>query len=146
MPYIDMTKSGRDLKPGVDLWRVEQCVARPSRNGDQMFEMKLARASNDQDTILDWIMLEGGGWEIGKEKLRAYGIGPDFKGELDALSFVGKRVWAATAISPYTDKEGKQRESLKVDINELKFNGLQPENDVPPGCSAPAAEVDDTPF
>jgi len=147
MVHIDMTKTGRDLSPGTDLWRVDQCAYRTSRKGDGMLEVKLQRVSNDADSILDWIMLEGGGWDIGKSKLIAFGVGSDYKGDLDPLSFVGRRLWVATTINSYQDKDGNPRESLRVDINELAHSGYQAEDDVPTGCTPPAAAPDDdTPF
>lgn len=140
MVEIDMTKPDRDLTPGVDLWRIAECVSRRSSGGDRMLAVKFRRVADDGDHLFDNIMLEGPGWGIGKSKLGAL-LPKDYKGDLDPLDLVDRRLWVETTVDEY---QGKQR--LKVDIQGLKHCGLQAEDDPPPGAVPSLMHADDTPF
>lgn len=137
MVQVDMTRPGRELRPGIDLWKTTKCESVRSRAGDQMLKLTLERVSNPQERVFDNIMLEGGGWEIGKRKLAAF-VPADFKGDLDPLELVCIRVWVCTAVDTYQGKD-----KLAVSIDELKCAGYQRVEDVPPGCSVPEVEDED---
>lgn len=136
MVYIDTTRPGRELSPGIDLWAIRECVAKRSRKGDNMLAIKFERVSDSGDHLYENVMLEGAGWEIGKEKLAAL-LEPGFKGDLDPLALIGRRLWVSTTVREY---EGKS--SLSVNIDELRHKGLQREEDVPPGCTPPPPPED----
>lgn len=104
-----------------------------------MLALKLSRVSEPSDCMYDNIMLEGGGWPIGKQKLAAF-LDPGFKGDLDPISLVGVRVWAETGINEH---KGKQR--LAVIIEGLKHGGYQRAEDPPPGKSVPEPVVESAP-
>lgn len=141
MVNVDMNRPDRDLNPGVDLWEVMKSEATNSRAGDAMIRLKLFRVSDPAAHLFDNIMLAGGGWGIGKSKLVALGVSENFRGDLDPLDFVGRRVWVSTGVDSY---EGKDR--LKVMIDGLRYSGYQPADQVPPGCVAPEPESDRVPF
>ncbi len=144
MVQIDMTRPDRDLTPGVDLWKIIKCEPVQSRAGDPMLKVKFARVSDPQEHIYDNIMLAGGGWGIGKQKLGAL-LEANFKGDLDPLDLVGKRLWLYTVVDTY-----KGKDNLKVGIEELRHAGYQRADDPPPGKDAPGPEVvldeDSAPF
>ena len=136
MVHIDMTAPDRELNPGVHLWTVKKCEQTVSRGGDQMLKLELRR--DDGAKMFDNIMLQGGGWPIGKRKLAVF-VGPDFKGDLDPLTIQGRRVWAETVVEAYNG-----RDNLKVNIEGLKHAGYQDVNDTPPGQEPAPPEVDDS--
>ena len=137
-----MGKPDRERKPGIDLWEVMQAEETKSRAGDAMFKMKYKRVSDPSAHIYDNVMLAGGGWGIGKQKLAALGVANDFKGEIDPLDFVGKRVWISTGVSTW---EGK--DNLKPITEGLKMAGYQPEEMVPEGHTLPEPpKADEVPF
>ena len=136
MVYVDTTQPDRELRPGVDLWRVIACEEKTSRSGDAMLNLKLAREEDQGDHVYDVVMLEGKGRGIGIQKLRAF-LPDGFKGELDPVSLIGARVWADMSIEEY---QGKQ--SLKVDIGGLKHAGYQRADDPPDGRDAPPKDED----
>lgn len=138
MVEVDMTQAGRDLNPGIDLWEIVTANEAKSQGGDKMIKLKFERVSEAKDKVFDNIMLEGGGWDIGKGKMAAF-VPADFKGNIDLLTWVGKQLWVATGVEAWN---GKDR--LKVMIDELKFKGYQPAEDVPPGKELPA--LDEPPF
>lgn len=143
---VNMEDSG--YVEGINLWRVVECKHETSKNtGSPMLVIKLRTG---QSEITDRAMLAGGGWKMGRKKLVALGVPENHKGGIDPLSFVGKMLWVATVVKPntYIDKNGESKtvDRLEVDINQLKYAGLQPANDPPPGFTAPPADVDDTPF
>lgn len=138
MVQIDMTQPDRELTPGVDLWEIMECKEDKSRSGDKMLRMKFFRVRAPSDHMYDNIMLAGGGWGIGKAKLSTL-VASDFKGDLDPLDLVGKRVWISTGVETY---QGKDR--LKVMIDDLACKGYQPGEVAPDGCEAPAEPDDDS--
>lgn len=132
MAHIDMNRPDESCKPGVDLWKIVECTEKYARSsGNKMLALKMHRASGEPGTVYDNIMLEGGGWGIGKAKLAAL-LPADFNDELDPLSFVGRKLWVETSVE---STSGKDR--LRVNIAGLKHNGFQAEEDVPPGHVAP---------
>jgi hypothetical protein len=137
---IDMTVSGGDeILTGTHLWRIASAAPERSRGGDRMLVLKLTctRPGHADAKLTDRLMFEGRGWGIARGKLMALGIGVDFKGKLDPLSLVDRRVWVATVERSYSyEKDGEKRtgKDCSVDINQLKHNGYQAEQDVPPGC------------
>jgi len=135
--HIDMNRPDDSLAPGVDLWQIVSCTAKPSRGGDNMLALKFERVDGGGN-LFDNVMLGGGGWGIGKQKLAAL-VEPGFTGDLDPISLVGKRLWIETVVDNF---EGRDR--LKVNIKGLKHGGYQRADDVPPGCTMPA--VDEAPF
>lgn len=139
MVQIDMNEPDRDLNPGIDLWSVIASSEERASSGNKMIKLKLARVSHPNEHLFDNIMLSGGGWPIGKGKLQAL-LPADFKGDLDPLDFIGRRLWVATGVETYNG-----RDSLKVMIDQLKHKGYQREDDVPPGCVVPE-EHDEIPF
>ncbi len=132
MVHIDTTKPDRVLNPGTDLWEVIEAKEGKSSKGDAMLKLKLARVSDPQDHLFENIMLAGAGWGIGKKKLGAL-VPAGFKGDLDPLDLIGRRLWVSTGVETF---EGQDR--LRVMINDLKYAGLQPAEMVPEGCSLPA--------
>ncbi len=142
MVHIDLNKPDRELKPGVDLWEIMKASVEKSRNGDDMIKLKMFRVRSPEDHLYDNIMLAGGGWGIGKKKLGAL-LKEGFNAELDPLDLIGKNIWVSLGIEAY---KGKDR--LKVLIDELKFAGFQPEDQVPAGCKAPepTPSADEVPF
>lgn len=136
------------LTPGVDLWQVAKAEETTSaKSGAQMLKLEMHRVSTltqkYPDRVFDNVMLEGGGWGIGKEKLMAL-LGGPFKGDLDVLDLLNKRVWLSTGIETY---DGKDR--LKVLVSDPKASngfawcGIQHEKNVPAGHALPG---EDTPF
>ena len=136
MVHIDMNKAGREMNPGIDLWEIQKVELKTSRKGDQMLGVQFFRVSNTDDVVFDNIMLGGAGWGLGKSKLAAL-VPAGFAGDLDPLDLHGKRLWLSTGVESYKNKEGKTRERLSVQIDDLKCAGYQPEDDVPEGCEAP---------
>lgn len=145
MVNIDMTAPDPGLTPGVDLWEVIAAEEALSSGKDKMLKLKFCRVSSPGDKLDDNIMLAGKGWSIGKRKLAAL-LSPDFKGELDVLDLVHRRLWLSTGISQWTDSKGAVRDQLKVMIDGLKHAGYQRAEDIPPGCTAPTISADDIPF
>lgn len=135
---IDMNRPDRDLSPGIDLWEVAKAEATTSAGQVPMLSVAFFRCSDPGQRMYDNVMLAGNGWGIGKSKLVALGVAADFKGKLDPLDFVGRRVWLSTGVDVY---QGKAR--LKVLIADLKHSGYQPADMVPEGCTAPAVASDD---
>lgn len=127
-----------DLKGGIDLWEVVKVEQKKSQKGDAMLTLDFARSRKQDDRARDNIMLAGDGKALGRQKLAAF-LGENFKGEFDPLDLMGKRVWLSTGVEVY-----KGRDQLKVLIADLKHAGMQPEKDVPPGCTLP--EKGDIPF
>lgn len=161
MADIDTDKPAEqsDRKPlaaGIDLWQIKTAKeSKSEKSGANMFTVELNRVSmlaqKYPDRVTDYIMLEGGGWGIGKEKLMAV-LGGPFKGKLDALDLVNKRVWLSTGIEKYsaTDKktgEIVEREKLKVLVSDPKQSngfawcGIQTEKNVPAGHALPGEDV-----
>lgn len=142
---INMKDSG--YVEGINLWRVAECQETLSKNSTPMLEIKLRTGSSE---IVDRAMLAGGGWKFGRLKLKALGVPEDFVGDFPVDSMRGKLLWVATVVKPntYIDKNGETvtKDRLEVDVNQLKYAGLQPANDPPPGFTAPPADVDETPF
>lgn len=148
----------RKLVPGIDLWQIVTAQETKSeKSGAAMFKIALNRVSSMRqkypDQVIDYIMLEGGGWGIGKEKLMAV-LGGPFKGKLDALDLVNRRVWISTGTETYKTVDKKtgemvEREKLKVLVTDPKQSngfawcGIQHEKNVPAGCALPG---EDTPF
>ena len=140
MVELDMNKAAEDLpEEGVYLLEVKDAQTKTARSGSAMISVQYKMRDRDV-TVWDNIMLEGGGWKIGKPKLAALGVPSDFKGNLNPLDLVGKRVWAALKRDTY---DGRDR--MSVDINKLKYCGLQPESMMPEGASMGEA-VGETPF
>jgi len=142
MVQVDMSQPDRVLKPGIDLWEILKAEHGKSKGNDACINLKLFRVSDRNDHLFDTIMLAGNGWPIGKKKLKAM-IPEDFKGDLDLLMLVGLRLWVATEVQTYNGKD-----SLRVQIAGLKFNGLQKVGDIPPGYVMPteAPLEGETPF
>lgn len=145
---VDMTNAG-DFLTGVNLWRIVACSIETSKNsGDPYLKLTLRNGMTD---LVDMAMLRGKGWPIGRKKLLGLGIPADHKGGIDPLAFVDRRLWVATHVvtESYVGKDGQTKsvDKLKVDINQLKHAGYQPEADLPQGCVAPPPDdVDSTPF
>lgn len=142
---VNMEDSG--YVEGINLWRLVECKPDTAKtSGSPMLVLKLRAGSSE---ITDRVMLAGGGWKLGRRKLMALGVAENHKGAIDPLSFLNKLLWVATIVKPNTyikDGETKTVDRLEVDINQLKYAGLQPANDPPPGFTAPPADVDETPF
>lgn len=123
---------------GINLWEVRECRLDKSRNsGDAMLKIKLVSGGFE---FHDIAMLQGKGWRFGKQKLMALGLAADFKGGLDPLQFVGKKVWVATKEGSYEyldKKSGEKKTATKaeVDIDQLKNAGYQEREDVPEGAT-----------
>lgn len=146
-----MTNEGTpDRIVGVHLWTVVTCEEATSKAGDAMLRVGLEiNLTGNPVKLVDIVMLGGRGWSLGRRKLIGLGLDPSYRGALDPFSFLGRRVWVATAIDarPYLDnKTGQMRPGsrLVVDINQLAHAGYQAEADVPPGAVQP--ELSDTPF
>lgn len=133
-------------EPGVHLAYVETAEVKHSSNGDWAIVVTLKRSDDGAQITRDWIMLEGPGWGMGKEKLTALGVPRNFEGDFDAGSLAGKRVWVAVETREYTKKDGTIGQGLSVDIKQLKYNGYQPMDDPPPGCTVPEEVDTGTPF
>ena len=140
---IDMTREPESgLLIGTNLWEVRGAkIERSQKSGENMLVLKLKCGEHD---LTDRAMLGGGGWGIGKNKLLALGMAPDFKGSLDALDFIGKKVWIATVEGSFEGidkKTGAKRtyKKMEVDIDQLERNGYQAADRVPAGAVAPAA-------
>lgn len=145
MTNVDMTKkASRPLTPGIDLWEIMEAKDGKSKSkNESLLNLKFFRVAKRNDHIYDSVMLEGDGWPMGQKKLGAL-LPPDFNGDLDPLSLVGKRLWLATSVQTYNGND-----SLKVNPKGgLKFAGYQPAADVPAGCTTPVEEPlgDDVPF
>ena len=142
MVEIDMTKEPTDgFLVGINLWEVVACKSGKSQAGDAKLEVKF-RAVGTETEMVDHLMLVGKGWGIGRAHLTALGLPLDFKGALDPLDFIGKKLWLATHVEerPGVDRatgEPRKFKNLRVDIDRLAFKGYQPEADVPVGCVAP---------
>lgn len=156
MVEIDMTKEPTDsMLTGINLWEVRSCKSDRSQQGDQKLVVKLQAVGTEVE-LTDHIMLTGKGWGIGKAHLLALGMAPDFKGSLDPLDFIGKRVWLAThieereALATKGPNAGKMQKfkNLRVDINALENKGYQAEANVPAGATrtGDGPADDSTPF
>lgn len=142
MVKIDMTQPDQNLVPGVFLVFVKAATVKKSKSGDDMIGLELGGVERPATRLYDNIMLAGGGWPMGKQKLTALGLGEDFTGDFDVANLNGRRVWVATKIETY-----KGKDKLSIDIQQLKYAGMQPEDDVPGGCVAPEKYTDEaTPF
>lgn len=136
---VDMTKEPEsELLVGTHLWMVSSVQLGESKTKSRMLTVKFKCGTCE---LTDRIMLSGPGWGIGKQKLAAFGVAPDFKGTVDPSAWIGTCVWVATVRGTFegvdrkTDKP-RTYERLEVDISQLANAGLQRESDVPPGCSA----------
>lgn len=138
--FVDMTRPDADLTAGIDLWQVRDAKEKTSQKGAPMLALQFVRCSGGA-TLYDNILLDGGGWPIGKRKLTALGLSPTHRGDIEPAAFLEKRVWLATMLKTYNG-----RDSLVVDIGQLKFAGYQPEGDPPPGRTVPVQEDLDVPF
>lgn len=125
---------------GTYLWEVCGAkVERSSKTGEYMLVLKLKCGEHE---LTDRAMLGGGGWGIGRKKLIALGLKPDFKGNLDPVEFIGRRVWVATVKGEWQGidkKTGAPRTftKMEVDINQLDLAGYQAEQNVPAGATLP---------
>lgn len=147
MVTVDMTHDPRP-KPGIHLATVKHAQLKLSRNGENMIAIELVDHRGVY-LCMDHIMLEGGGWGIGRDKLTGLGIPDDFSGDLDPLNLRGIKVWIALAERSYTDRQsGEKKSALGVDREQLKLSGYQKEKDVPEGCEVPKDEApeEETPF
>lgn len=142
MVYVDLDSQ---FTPGIDLWEVVESRYTRGKDGtgEPRFALKFQRVSNRADELFDNLMMGGAGKRIGAAKLAVF-VGEHFKGEVDPISFVGRRVWIETTIEQYNGEP-----QLKVNIGGLKHKGYQREEDVPPGKDLSllsSTESDNTPF
>lgn len=151
MVEIDMNKEPTDsMLTGIHLWEVKGCKSERSSKGDPMLTVTLRTFNQENEyELVDRIMLAGNGWALGKPKLIALGMEPTFKGDLDPLDFIGRKVWLAThveereALATRGANAGKMMtfRNMRVDVSQLTHKGYQPEALVPQG-----ATVEDGPF
>lgn len=143
MVEIDMTHEGDDMLVGVNLWDVNRAYFKKSQKGDDMLVLELG---NGNAKLVDRLMIQGRGWPIARKKLLALGMPEDFRGALDPVQFINRRVWVATKID---EREGIDNRTgakvtyrnLAVDVNALRCNGYQPEAELPAGCVMPDSNV-----
>ena len=130
--HLDMTRPDREMPTGTNLWRLVNVQTKTSGKGHAMLAVKFEPADGSAAHLYDNIMLQGGGWAIGKPKLVALGVPADFQGDLDPQKLVGRRVWIDTFVQNHNGRDG-----LKVNIQELSHAGYQPEDTPPKGVTVP---------
>lgn len=140
MPYnFDPDAPDPSLEAGIHLWRVTKCEEGKSKSkGLNQFKVNLVRVDNSSAEFQVYIPLEGASRKYGIPKILAFL--PGKKGPIDAVDFLDRRVWIATRIKQDKDKDGNLKPGeFRLDINEnlLRYKGMQPENEVPDGYSAP---------
>lgn len=115
MARIDWNKPAFDLPaPGIYHVEVKTCVEKRSSNGNSMFVVKLVDLDRGHvDLCEDLIMLEGGGWASGKEKLYALNV-PTDQEEVLASDLVGLRAYVAIKHETETYKSKKTGEDVSV--------------------------------
>lgn len=140
---IDLEAPNPSLEAGVDIWQVDEAKSDKSkRSGDPMIVLKLSRVRRSSDKIVDRIMLAGGGYDMGKQKLAAF-LAPGYKGKLNLADLRNVRVYANTVVTSF---EGRSKLEVKP-ANGLPNAGYLQWSEggpVPPGYTAPS--VDETPF
>lgn len=138
---VDLTAPNPSLEPGVDLWQVDEAKSDKSkRTGDPMIVLKLSRVRRSTDKVTDRIMLAGGGYDMGQQKLGAF-VPPGFKGKLNLVDLRNARVYANTEVTSF---EGRSKLEVKP-RDGLPHAGYAPfieGGPVPPGYVAP----DEVPF
>ena len=141
MVFLDMTAPIADGPvPGTYLARVKSAISKKSGAGSEMFSVELADAATDQKLCHDFIMLEGGGAALGRQKLLALGIPASFKAEIMAAELVGRLAYVALIEREYTDNKGVLRKNLSPDINDGAA-GYWPSASPPPDLAARQAKI-----
>ena len=140
---IDMNKEPETgLLVGTHLWEVRGAkIEKSQKSGEPMLVLKLKCGEIE---LTDRAMLGGGGWGIGKAKLIALGMSPTFKGSLDPLDFIGRKVWIATVKGQFEglDKKTGAKKTIykmEVDIDQLANAGYQEHEKIPEGAVVPVA-------
>jgi len=132
-----------NLKPGVYLAKIRECTYKFAKtSGTPMLSLVLDASDFGRKLCHDNIMLGGGGWGIGKGKLKCLGYDESMK-ELDPVDLIGKYVFVAVK-----EREYNGQKQLEVDIKQGKA-GYWAENDPPQGVlspNEPAPSKDDVPF
>lgn len=136
---VDMSKQpeGRSVLTGINLWRITEAKMGTSKKGDAMLTLKLKCGEAE---LRDNLMLQGGGWGIGRAKLLALGFKEDQKFVIDPVALYDLKVWVATKPREYSYvKDGRTitGTDIEVDINLLKHSGYQHELSVPDGATPP---------
>lgn len=89
MAKVNWQDTGDDIpQPGIYLAEIKSAKERRSGNGTNMFEVQLFDPMTGRELCVDYIMLEGKGWKIGREKLLALGVDmtKDDVGEADVVN------------------------------------------------------------
>lgn len=120
MARIDWNKPAFDLPPpGIYHVEVKTCEEKKSGNGNSMFIVKLVDLDRGHvDLVSDNIMLDGGGWSHGKEKLYALNV-PTDQEEVLASDLIGLRAYVCIHHEPnkWTKKDGTVVEEVKARVN-----------------------------
>jgi hypothetical protein len=140
--YFDSTSDG--LKPGIDRWRVASAEDRPSKNGDQMWALKLVRVSDPSDDMRAYLMMGGKMKFLGRKQLTAF-LPVGFAGNVTAETLRDVVVYVDTVVEPYkgTPQLVVNRESP------LRCGGFQRESEPPDGYELPpghTTEPSEVPF
>lgn len=124
-----------DAAAGEQEVTISGAIKRNSKNGDPMIEVTLRMETGR--TLKDWIMLDGGGKNMGLDKLKALGVDVE-KGGLSLSRLVGHRIMVDVV-----EKEGTDgRTFLNVNAKRNKDGWTQGYKPLGP----PPGEVGDIPF
>ena len=105
-----------DAPAGAYLADVKNVISKFSaKSSEPMLEVTFACRYSEPFEVMDYIMLGGRGWGMGRSKLTALGVPKDFSGDLDPTSLIGRRVILHLTVNEYTDAQGTKRGNLKPD-------------------------------
>ena len=135
----DTSSGGYNMTIGTVLARVKSVSEGQAKDKSPQILIDLVRDDGRERICTMRLTFSERGSSLAKERLMAFGIPEDFKGELDLNKIDNARVWAAVCLQKSNPKY------LDIDIKELDNAGLQHVDSTPAGCTA-APEESDAPF
>lgn len=114
-------------KPGIHYCEIRKVESKNSRAGDPMLNLEIYDIDTGVKLCHDTIMLGGAGWEIGENKLQAFGWVKGSK-SVDSEALLFQRAYCFCV-----EEEYDGRMQLKIDIKKGRFKGYWPESEKPEG-------------
>lgn len=138
MVEIDWEASELSRPPGTYYAEVSDCELKTSRKGDPYFNLRYVQVDGGNQTLCyDIIMLKGGGWGIGKSKLKGLGFGSETS--IEASDLIGRRAYLA--LREDESPTGIARLAVDIAVGDC---GMWREDDPPADFEKPTEE--ETPF
>jgi len=130
MVHLDDWSKGDEeewlTEPGVYMAEVASAKEKTSSTGNPMIAVTLVAAHfKKRPLCMDYIMLRGKGWGLGKKKLEALGVEPGTK-EISPGELVGRRTYVVLVEDVY---DGKKK--LKPDILATEYKGYYAQGEEP---------------